>query len=358
MGSSHITRLLVRIACFLPLLGMLLLIDWVSVQPPVLRRVLRSRNAGADALISGRTIWSSDDARHVKAAWLTRLPPRRPDVLILGSSRVIQISRDWFQPRRMWNAAVFSADLDDEIAMFQLCLETGKTPQTVVLELNPHLTFGGKMQMTPYLAHAFRRYGEFPARFLSGLVALDGLRWDLKILQQPVWTTADVPIAGGFRMRPDGSSDWFVSQSNFTSEQVQASVEASLPNLDKDELAWRTDSHASAEDLKLLHSFLDDLQSRGIRVFVLLPPLHPSAYAFYSRRGGYDDTWLRRDLAARGIPVVGSFSPAVIHATPADFYDAVHAHPEVLHRLLSDAGVLAVPDGLNSNPEFQAHAVP
>ena len=358
MQTSQITRLLVRIACFLPLLGILLLIDWISVEPQVLRRELRGRNATADALISGRTIWSSDDARQVKAAWLTRLPPRRPDVLILGSSRLIQISQDWFQPRRMWNAAVFSADLDDEIAMFQLCLETGKTPRTVVLELNPHLTFAGKLQMTPYLTHAFRRFGVFPARFLSGLVDLDGLRWDLKILQQPVWTTASVPISGGFRMRPDGSSDWFVSQSNYTSEQVQANVEASLPNLDKDELAWRTDSHPSEEDLKLLDSFLNDLQSRGIRVFVLLPPLHPTAYAFYRRRGGYDDTWLRRDLTTRGIPVVGSFSPAAVNATPADFYDAVHAHPELLRRLLNDAGVLAAPAGLDQNPGFQAHAVP
>jgi hypothetical protein len=55
---------------------------------------------------------------------------------------------------------------------------------------------------------------------------------------------------------------------------------------------------------------------------------------------------------------VGSFSPAAVNATPADFYDAVHAHPELLRRLLNNAGVLAAPAGLDLNPGFQAHAVP
>ena len=66
--------------------------------------------------------------------------PVGKDILILGSSRSLQISSEWFQPRSLFNAAVFGGDLDDMISLFQLCLEGGKTPRVVVLEVNPSLT--------------------------------------------------------------------------------------------------------------------------------------------------------------------------------------------------------------------------
>ena len=98
--------------------------------------------------------------------------PAGKDVLILGSSRALQISSEWFQPLSMFNAAVFNGDLDDMIAVFQLCLEAGKTPRVAVLELNPALTNESKADehrvLAPYFRRALERYGFHPPRRLSG----------------------------------------------------------------------------------------------------------------------------------------------------------------------------------------------
>jgi len=68
--------------------------------------------------------------------------------------------------------------------------------------------------------------------------------------------------------------------------------------------------------------------------------VHPAAFNFYNRQGGYDDTWIRRDMAARGVTVIGSYSPAVAGATRSDFFDDVHVHREVLHRFLREGRIV------------------
>ena len=93
--------------------------------------------------------------------------------------------------------------------------------------------------------------------------------------------------------------------------------------------------------MKILRAFLDDLQSRGIRVVVLLAPVHPAAYGFYASQGGYDEAWIRREMAARDIKVAGSYSPSAAGATRADFFDGVDTRLPILHRLLSEAGVFS-----------------
>ena len=82
------------------------------------------------------------------------------------------------------------------------------------------------------------------------------------------------------------------------------------------------------------------MRSRGIRVVVWLAPIHPAAYDFYAKLGGYDETWIRREMASRNITVVGSYSPAVVSATKADFFDDIHPRAGIVHRLFSEAGVI------------------
>jgi hypothetical protein len=68
--------------------------------------------------------------------------------------------------------------------------------------------------------------------------------------------------------------------------------------------------------------------------------VHPAAYDFYAKLGGYDETWIRREMASRSITVVGSYSPAVAKAAKADFFDDIHPRAAVVHRLFREAGVI------------------
>jgi hypothetical protein len=343
-GASDTTRVLFRLACFLPVVAAPFLTNWICTAPPVQRWLARDSDGFADMLIAGKTIWTSDDLRTLKAAWIARMPAGK-DVLILGSSRALPIASEWFQPLSMFNAAVFSGDMDDMISIFQLCLEAGKTPRVVVLELNPALTneakAGEQRALEPYFRHALARYGfRPPLRLWSELVSALQFRLNLRRLQSPAWGVSKKPVPGATRLLPDGVPEYTLEQSSPSPDLVQASVVLSISNFDRGYIPWRTKSQPDAYDLRLFRRFLDDLQSRGISVIVWLAPVHPAAYDFYAKLGGYDETWIRREMASRNITVVGSYSPAVARATKADFFDDIHPRAGIVHRLFKEAGVI------------------
>jgi hypothetical protein len=320
------------------------LTNWICTRAPVERWLGRGLDGIADTLIAGKTIWIRDDLRPLKAAWIARMPAGK-DVLILGGSRALQISSEWFQPRSMFNAAVFGGDMYDMISILQFCLEAGKTPRVVVLELNPALTNEGKVAelgaLEPYFRHALARYRfRPPLRLLADLFSVSQFRVNLRRLQAPAWGFSIEPVPGANRMLPDGAAADVSEQPNATPDEVEAAVVSIVSHFDGEQVPWRTRSQPGGFDLRLFRRFLDDLQSRGIRVVVWLAPVHPAAYDFYARLGGYNETWIRREMASRSITVVGSYSPAMARATKADFFDDVHPRAAIVHRLFSEAGVI------------------
>jgi hypothetical protein len=344
MRNPDAMRMFFRLTLFLPLAGTLLLLDWIGARPPVRRLVIGPLETAADALISGQTIWCRADMHDLKPLWIERLH-KPQEVLVLGSSRVMQISPEWFRPRRVLNAAMPAGDFEDSVAAMQLCLETGKTPELVLLELNPTLTFEKKARIAPALAPYFRRalmhYGIFPPTFFTGLLTLDAFRWDPRVwLEHPVWRVSQELPSGAYRMRPDGTSDLGFLESGQTPDDVERGVIEEMHHLDRQFLHWRTTSQPAWFDLKILRAFLDDLRVRHIRLVVLMVPVHPAAYDYYRRQGGYDESWIRREMASRGITVIGSYSPVSSKATKADFFDDVHVRAALLRRLLTESKVI------------------
>jgi hypothetical protein len=344
MYNTAAIRFLVRLTCFVPLVGLLLLVNWVSGEPPVRRLFTRRLDAAAAALAAGKTIQSYADMSDLKPVWLEHLQ-RSPDVVVLGSSRTAQIPQDWFRPRSLLNLAILAGDFADSIAIFQDCLDTGKHPKMVLLELNPTLTFEEKSHVAPALAPHFRRallhYGIFPPIFFSGPLTLDGLRWDPRVfLRENLWDVSGRLDRGGYRMHPDGSAEWPGSESGATPDDVERGAISEMHRLDPEHARWRTSSQPHWFDHRILLAFLDDLHARGIRVVVLLPPIHPAAFYFYRRQGGYDESWIRSDMASRGVTVVGSYSPSTARARREDFFDDVHVRPAVLRRLLKEGGIV------------------
>ncbi len=82
MRNPDAIRLILRIGCFLPLAAAPVVTNWICAQPPVQRRMAHDLDGVLDALSSGRSIWTNDDMRTLKAEWVVRMPAAR-HVLIL-----------------------------------------------------------------------------------------------------------------------------------------------------------------------------------------------------------------------------------------------------------------------------------
>ena len=343
MGKSDAIRFLSRIACFLPLAAGLVLVNWACTWHPVRRLFSATLEEAAEALVNGKTIWSHADMRDLKPIWIEHWR-QSPDVVVLGSSRVAQINGEWFGPRRLANLAMMASDFSSAVAILEECLDSGRAPKTVVLELNPTLTFEENSVapvLAPHLRRALLRYRIFSPILVSGPLTLDALRWDPLIFLRPrIWVVTNQLYTGGYRMRPDGSADWDLTESAATAGDVEQSVIWQMHDLDPAHLRWRTSSRPDWWDRRILLAFLDDLRARGVRVVVLLVPVHPTAFEFYRKQGGYDETWIRSDMASRGVTVIGASSPAAAKATREDFYDDVHPHAAVLRRLLEEGGII------------------
>jgi hypothetical protein len=270
--------------------------------------------------------------------------PTGKEVLIVGGSRAIRISADWFQPRTAYNAAFFDPGLEDIVSTVQLCLETGKLPREIIFELNPTLTrFETQDPAGPleaYFSHALLRYRLAPTpAILHDLYAWQQLDWAIRPWRTTAWSVSN-EINDSILVLPDGTATSTSQNPNPSPQEVRAIVDPMLRHPDASYLRWRTQPRPSEFNLKMLGRLLDDLQHRGIQVVVLLIPVNPLAYDFYIQSGGYDETWIRREMETRGIQIVGSYSPARTGATDADFVDDVHPRPALVHRLLRDAGVI------------------
>lgn len=336
MRVSDPIRFVLRCAAFLPLVLAIPLTNWIARQPAAQAVLLRDFDGMAEALLAGRTVFANVDARATKIALLRR--GSRAQVLILGSSRAHQISPDWFRPRSAVNAAVNLGGIDDAVAYFELCLEAGKLPDFVLLEMNPTL-MGGDVEdkdwgaMAPYLDRASARYRlSYPwSRRISELASLHQFSSNLVAFKGPHWLTTTPGVIETASVRPGGQIV-FPPSAQPTDISIAAALATPYRN--------RTQSRPGEFELQLFHSFLDELQSRHIRVAVYLAPVHPLAYEYYAKRGGYDDRWIRREMSARGIPVAGSFSPAMAGATGYDFFDEIHPRAAVTKRLLEEAGLI------------------
>lgn len=295
---------------------------------------------------AGHQIWAVADERPLKVAWMKRFSSKR-DVLVLGSSRAMEISSTWFRPRSFFKAAVRFGGIDDSVAMFELCVEKGITPDLIILEVSPGLVsyeISAKdwRPLAPYFERALNRYQlrEPYQRTFKDLASYPQVRNSRRALFGVSWGLPSRMDDEKYQMLPDGQMLYPRSDLTLTAHQINKRVSSMIEAQSPASFAARTKSRPDGFELDLFHRFLDDLRSRNIGVVVFLAPIHPIAYEYFHKRGGFDDQWIKSDMASRGIRVIGSYSPYAAGAKEADFFDDVHPRLEINKRLFEAAGVI------------------
>jgi hypothetical protein len=298
----------------------------------------------AEAMLDARPIQTDADERPLKIAYLIHAPSR-PQILVLGSSRAMEISSAWFPHQTLFNGGVRYGGIDDAVSFFELSLETGKTPDLVLLELSPTLIpvdvrHKDWRSAAPYFDRALTRYHvtKPASRLIHELMSPFQFRQNLRTLLGVQW---GIPARNDTsQIRPDGFLHYPDAEDQRASSELDADVARGLTTPDPTTQWGRTQSHPHEFEIALLRRFLDDMRAQHIRLIVFLAPVHPIAYAYYASRGGFDEHWIRKEMASRGIPVVGSYSPTIVKATSSDFYDQVHPRPGLVRRLLWEAGLM------------------
>lgn len=309
------------------------------------------------------------------------LDSARPiDVLAIGSSRSNPIGVEAVGTDSFVNVSASFGTFFDVAALYAILDEADRWPERLIVAPDPW-SLNARIEQ-----QSWRVYGDDVDRGLD-LIGLDGaFDWarmgvgdraaravdTLGALTEPADFQAHALSMAGrvlrdpsaaltidFEARPatvaDRSSIWGPDLAFWYSclppDRVDAYVAAFMTAEEGPPLGWMTDgwTENAPELLDLFDRLIGAFQARGVEVSILIPPIHPDAFAAMGatpqRR-----LWMEADAAfrsvavARGARVIGGLDPAESGLTRADFCsDAVHVRPPVMARVFEASGWEARP---------------
>jgi hypothetical protein len=302
----------------------------------------------ADILSKGHNVdnIANYDERLLQEQMVERLP-KSPDIVVIGSSRIMEIGSDFFPGKLVLNCGVSHANIHDLIAIVGLLDSFNRIPNQMIINLDPDIVGqGGTLEwqsLMPYHESFWEKrpggnlmennhFESYELKKLYALFSFDYFSQSLAfILKGAAKTYSDVQ-----HLRPkeygrfsDGTISYSFKHMNPDSSQValDAKITGSrngIPSLDP-------------EKLELLNLLLNFLQSKKVKIEFLMLPFHKEYYTavnashknlFYT----YDS--LFRSLAKiRQIPIYGSFDPAMYHIGQSQFYDMYHCSKDAIKKV-------------------------
>ena len=363
--SSEAARTVRRLALVFPLAAIVVVVNALADPARVTSSGAYER-AVADILLSGRhAAGVSNYDERLAHRFYARGLTAPPDVLVLGSSRVMPLRARAFAPRTFYNASVSSATLYDMMALDDLFAARGNGPSLLVIGVDPWMlqpneTMVSWQTLGPEYERACRKAGlaecdrppllARPRRLLSALLS-------------PSYFQASVAAVWGRLARGEigGQSLTAVSDETALPEQPARRADGSLryaKTFGQDEAAVRGAARAFGQDfergriaflpptvgprpryLKMLEAFLGTPRPAGTEIWLVFVPYHPDAWPALSAPDSMiiqAEDAVRKLGARLRLRVLGSFDPVRAGCpTAAEYNDPVHARESCLERLLA-----------------------
>jgi hypothetical protein len=296
----------------------------------------------SDILIKGHNVdgVANYDERALQEQMIRKLP-YRPDVVVLGSSRIMELGTDFFPGKKLLNCGVSHANINDVLAIIGLLDSLDKLPEEIVINLDPHLIcLGGTTEwqrLSPYRSfylnkiHAPDLTSAPPliSRKLAALMSFEYFEKSLPFLFNGKKHYRDVgtqrPAAYG--RFSDGTICYPASYA-FPDTMKVASDARAVGN--------REETTLDPMKLGQLKSLLDYLASRQVGVMFVMLPYHNQYYLKMNQRypnnfSGYD--MLYHQLAGqRHLQIRGGFDAIALGIPEDQFYDSYHCSKQAIKK--------------------------
>ena len=302
----------------------------------------------ADILSKGHNVdnITNYDQRLLQEQMALRLH-RPPDVLVIGSSRVMEIGADFFPGKQVLNCGVSHANINDLIALVGLFDSLHLLPRHLVINLDPDLVgMGGSLEwqsLEGYHAYFLKKAragspdaavagGSHSTDKLLSLFSFEYFKESLAFLTKGIDKRYyDVvhrqPVANGRFF--DGTICYSASFSNPDTLQVanNARVTGSKSGIPPPDTA----------KIRLLNSMLDFLESRQVEMEFLMLPFH---YEYYRAVNAHQhnlffsyDSLFHQIASQRHIPLSGGFDENTYGIRESQFYDMFHCSKPAIQKV-------------------------
>lgn len=326
----------------------------------------RTYEAGIARLLSeGKNVANITDydERLLQKFFVERLKNRR-NVLVLGSSRSMNLGPDLFPGMTFYNASVSGASLEDYYAILQIYREHDSLPRLLVLGIDPWV-FNRNSEQTRWksIEQEYRRglYGNDPGAVtsvpasdqriskLQQLVSFDYFLGALKVahrVDRDYYATNATELDVNIRLA-DGTITYKRDYAHRSPEKVAEVAHQEAARVPIYSLGRFLE--LDPEYVKRLEAFIEHLRAEGTEVILFLPPYHPDMYAAITHAGSPyrlvkdAEVYLRYFAGQHNLQVWGSYDPGITHCGQGDFYDEMHPRPNCIAKLFE--GFQAPPSG-------------
>ena len=287
------------------------------------------------------------DERLVQKFRLNSLPARlKPDTIVLGSSRMMQITQNLLNKKTI-NLSVSGASIEDYLALYHLSKRFN--PKRVVIGVDPWV-FNAKSGLVGWktLSNEFLAESTNLGKFMGHAIEFDqdvwlqlfnityiraSLRANIKARlaamvnalgrEDLIKTVVETPRSDKDGIRPDGSRIYNLNFAGRSPNQVEESaiqfatspfqLLSGFQRIDKS--YW-----------SLFRKFVLDVRSKS-KVIIALPPFHPSYYKRIVNKVPMVpevERKIRAFAEDNGILIVGSYDPERVNCDKVDFLDGLH----------------------------------
>ncbi len=326
-----------------------------------LREVSEMVLAGTD-IIGYEKLSSSE--RYIIELFVNNIEPV-PDVISLGSSRILQLTSDIVGTESFFNCGVTGGDAVDVLTTFYLFDKRDELPETIIIGFDPWFLRDDNEEQGVW---DYRSNKELYTEFLNEVLGYDvvyeredtsasfealyspnyfqdNINFTLRDsanIEKPIPVVGDVYAQTTEVKRADGSLLYDINFRNRSQEAIYADAHYMTENL----LRMQDYPELSTYMPQVFDDFFAYAKSKDINIVIVLTPFHPHTYNFIKgtqetdpeRYGGFLQTEPKiRELAAKyDFPVYGSYDPSLIEGvTEADFFDGVHCRDTAIDLLLN-----------------------
>ena len=277
---------------------------------------------------------SNFDERLLQEELITNLE-YSPDIVIIGSSRSMQLNKDFFPGHHIINNSVSGASLEDLIAIYQIYKENDKLPEQMFLGIDPW-TFQKDdkrarwKSIESYYNSFFNKNDQANHFPYKQLISLSYFQNSLKLLPQKI-TGNNKPVSThnfkniGITRLNDGSIVYGKNRRNVSVEEVRKSARLWIGN---GMITRYENFHTISQDKwKEFEIFINEIDKKEIKINFILSPFHPMVYEEMVRK--FDvievlESEIRTYANNNNIEIIGSFNPEVFDLKEKDFNDETH----------------------------------
>lgn len=384
-------KILFRLALLVPILVFMVGFSYTVDRSGLFQGALAPRRI-VDLMLEGYDVTNFEAMNEREVVQLyAQDVPETPEVIGIGSSRVLQFTTELVGTQSFFNMGVTGADVRDNMTSYYKMVSYGKAPDVLLWSLDPWVFFGDEAAFDVRADEEL--YNEFLTKVLG--VETDYEEPDTvelwKALAEPAYFQGNVdyfvknrgqptvtdddgntiefnPVQGDpynqttTIKRSDGSVLYDIAFRSLNEDQIRNLAAESCMSFNS--VHMEGFDALSAKQEEAFDKFIRYAQSQGTTVILVLSPWHPYLYTYLlgepeNHQGFFQvENWVRQYCHDNNIPLYGSYDPECIPGLEEiDFFDGLHCKDSGIAKffpgvpqVLQDLQNGTLPDPLSVTP--------